>query len=265
MNPMLSALLLAAAAPDTSSGPGTTPMWLVVLASATVGALASKLLDLFGQWRERLARRQELAFSIAKELADADLKTVKEASTSPKLYAIPYSLSIMGHYEYLLPLLAGKGLPPNLWKGIARSLRERAAGGMDPEFARNFATYAVEQGGPKELFSEFLRAGGGRKMGGAVMALLTTYDALVQALGAINAKRVSVFKVAWPREDGPMVENLPDDVVPRDEVWSTLLPYRIFYIHIYDAAGRFYGCSTAGVTFESGMRPEEFSECLTRS
>lgn len=93
-------------------------VWTVVT-SAAVGALASALVNVVGQWRERAARRRELLFRTALELAHKrqDL-LVEEARRTNERLLMPDAVFNVAEYFRHLEHLFDKGELP-------RELREK--------------------------------------------------------------------------------------------------------------------------------------------
>ncbi|SRR5216683_676825 len=83
------------------------------LTSAAIGALVSNLIGLFGQWRERKARRQELLLDKAIVFANWRWEIVKHNATVEKRYVEVSDLVVATekYYQLLNELMKTGKLP----------------------------------------------------------------------------------------------------------------------------------------------------------
>lgn len=100
-----------------------------IVTSAAVGALVAGAMTLFGQWRERLARRKELLLSRAIELAFARRKFVTEAADRAGARAyLKDDVSFAADYYQILEHLMDHGKLPDAF--LAKEAESTARHGI---------------------------------------------------------------------------------------------------------------------------------------
>ncbi len=95
--------------PDAAS----TPIWLVIVTSAGIGALISSGLNLLAQVLERRSRRRELLLSKAIDLAAARTQTVMRAAERSGATAVIQDelINAESYYQWLDHLMEHGKLP----------------------------------------------------------------------------------------------------------------------------------------------------------
>jgi acyl-CoA reductase-like NAD-dependent aldehyde dehydrogenase len=89
---------------------------LAVVTSAAVGALASSAINMAGQWRERTARRRELLFRAAVDIAEKRQELlIKEAIRTNQHLLLPDNIfNVAEYFAHLEHLFKTGTLPTEL-------------------------------------------------------------------------------------------------------------------------------------------------------
>lgn len=86
----------------------STPTWVLIFSSAAIGALISSIINEVGKSRERQARRKELLFTKAIEMAQERFRTLLDAYKQQEAL-IPPQILMVPVCHYLLSEIMDKG------------------------------------------------------------------------------------------------------------------------------------------------------------
>ena len=89
------------------------PLWVYIIISAATGAIASALLSLFGQWRERKWKRKEILLNTASQLSIEHTNKVMRIAEGSGQTAIIYDHVHVtaDYYKWLNHLVDKNKLP----------------------------------------------------------------------------------------------------------------------------------------------------------